>query len=79
MAVWSLRVGYVGLAVAIAGLVVSLAGGTPRILSSGSPSSSLRLWDFPERDGDLVRASGWSGPLGRRPGVDGVVDEHEPH
>jgi hypothetical protein len=35
MAVWSLRVGYVGLAVAIAGLIVLLSGGTPWILAVG--------------------------------------------
>jgi hypothetical protein len=35
MAVWSLRVGYLGLAVAIAGLIVSLSGGTSWILAVG--------------------------------------------
>jgi membrane protein YdbS with pleckstrin-like domain len=35
MAVWSLRVGYVGLAVAAAGLIVTLAGGTAWILAAG--------------------------------------------
>jgi hypothetical protein len=35
MAVWSLRVGYVGLAVAFAGLIVVLAGSTPWVLAVG--------------------------------------------
>jgi hypothetical protein len=35
MAVWSLRVGYVGLVVAIAGLIVLLSGSTPWILAVG--------------------------------------------
>jgi hypothetical protein len=35
VAVWALRVGYVGLAVAIAGLIVLLSGGTPWILAAG--------------------------------------------
>jgi hypothetical protein len=35
MSVWSLRVGYVGLAVAIAGLIVLLSGGTPWVLAAG--------------------------------------------
>jgi hypothetical protein len=35
MAVWSLRVGYVGLAVAVAGLIVLLAGSTPWVLAAG--------------------------------------------
>jgi hypothetical protein len=35
MAVWSLRVGYIGLAVAIAGLVVTLSGSTPWVLAVG--------------------------------------------
>jgi hypothetical protein len=35
MAVWALRVGYLGLAVAIAGLVVTLSGSTPWILAVG--------------------------------------------
>lgn len=35
MAVWSLRVGYVGLVVGGAGLIVTLAGGTPWILAVG--------------------------------------------
>ena len=34
-AVWSLRIGYVGLFVAIVGLIVTLAGGTPWILAAG--------------------------------------------
>ena len=35
MAVWSLRVGYVGLVVAAAGLIVTLTGGTAQILAAG--------------------------------------------
>jgi hypothetical protein len=35
MAVWSLRVGYLGLAIAIAGLIVLLSGGTPWLLATG--------------------------------------------
>ena len=35
MAVWSLRVGYIGLAVAIAGLVVLLSGSTSWVLAVG--------------------------------------------
>ncbi len=35
MAVWSLRVGYVGLVVAAAGLIVTLAGSTPWVLAVG--------------------------------------------
>jgi hypothetical protein len=35
MAVWSLRVGYVGLVIAAAGLVVLLAGSTPSVLAIG--------------------------------------------
>jgi hypothetical protein len=35
MAVWSLRVGYDGLAVAAVGLVVTLSGSTPWILTAG--------------------------------------------
>ena len=35
MAVWALRVGYVGLAVAIAGLIVMLFGSTPWVLAFG--------------------------------------------
>lgn len=35
MAVWSLRLGYVGLAVAIAGLVALAFGSTPWILTGG--------------------------------------------
>jgi hypothetical protein len=35
MAVWSLRVGYVGVGVAIAGLVVLVAGSTPWVLAAG--------------------------------------------
>lgn len=34
-AVWSLRVGYVGLAVAIVGLIATLSGSTPWILAVG--------------------------------------------
>ena len=36
MAVWSLRVGYVGLVVAIAGLIALLAGSTPWVLAVGA-------------------------------------------
>ena len=35
LAVWSLRVGYVGLAVAIAGLIVRSSGSTPWVLAVG--------------------------------------------
>jgi hypothetical protein len=35
LAVWALRVGFVGLAVAIAGVIVVLAGSTPWILAAG--------------------------------------------
>ena len=35
MAVWTLRVGYVGLAVAIAGLIVMSLGSTPWVLAVG--------------------------------------------
>jgi hypothetical protein len=35
MAVWALRVGYVGLAVAIAGLVAMSSGSTPWVLAAG--------------------------------------------
>ena len=35
MAVWALRAGYVGLAVAIAGLIVLLSGSTPWVLAVG--------------------------------------------
>jgi hypothetical protein len=35
IAVWALRVGYVGLAVAIAGLIVMLLGSTPWVLAVG--------------------------------------------
>jgi hypothetical protein len=35
MAVWSLRVGYVGLAVAVAGLALLLSGSTPWVLAAG--------------------------------------------
>ena len=35
MAVWALRVGYVGLAVAIAGLIVMVLGSTPWVLAAG--------------------------------------------
>jgi hypothetical protein len=35
MAVWALRVGYLGLAVAFAGLVVLAFGSTPWVLASG--------------------------------------------
>jgi hypothetical protein len=35
MAVWTLRVGYVGLAVAIAGLIVMSSGSTPWVLAVG--------------------------------------------
>ncbi len=36
MAVWALRVGYVGLAVAIAGLIVMSSGSTPWVLAVGA-------------------------------------------
>jgi len=35
MAVWALRAGYVGLAVALVGLIVMLAGSTPWVLAVG--------------------------------------------
>jgi len=35
MAVWALRVGYVGLAVAISGLFVKSSGSTPWVLAAG--------------------------------------------
>jgi hypothetical protein len=35
MAVWSLRVGYIGLAVCVPGLVVTLTGSTPWVLAVG--------------------------------------------
>jgi hypothetical protein len=35
VAVWSLRVGYIGLAVAFAGLIVTLSGSTPWVLAVG--------------------------------------------
>ena len=35
MAVWALRVGYVAVAVAIAGLIVMLSGSTPWVLAVG--------------------------------------------
>jgi len=35
MAVWALRVGYVGLAVALVGIVVLLSGSTPWVLAFG--------------------------------------------
>jgi hypothetical protein len=35
MAVWALRVGYLGLAVAIAGLIALAFGSTPRVFSTG--------------------------------------------
>ena len=35
MAVWSLRVGYIGLAVAVAGLIVMLSGSTSWVLAVG--------------------------------------------
>jgi hypothetical protein len=36
MAVWALRVGYVGLAVGIAGLIVLASGSTPWVLAVGA-------------------------------------------
>ena len=36
MAVWALRVGYVGLAVAVAGLIVMSSGSTPWVLAVGA-------------------------------------------
>lgn len=35
MAVWALRVGYLGLGVAVAGLVLILSGSTPLLLAAG--------------------------------------------
>jgi hypothetical protein len=35
MAVWALRVGYLGLAVALAGLIVKSSGSTPWVLAAG--------------------------------------------
>jgi len=35
MAVWSLRTGYIGLAVGVAGLIVTLSGSTPWVLAVG--------------------------------------------
>ncbi len=35
MAVWALRVGYLGLVVAITGLVLTLSGSTPWVLAAG--------------------------------------------
>jgi hypothetical protein len=35
MAIWALRVGYVGLAVAIAGLIAMASGSTPWVLAVG--------------------------------------------
>jgi hypothetical protein len=35
MAVWALRVGYLGLAVAIAGLILMSSGSTPWVLAAG--------------------------------------------
>jgi hypothetical protein len=35
MAVWTLRVGYLAIAVAIAGLIVTLSGSTPWVLAIG--------------------------------------------
>jgi hypothetical protein len=35
MAVWALRIGYIGLAVAIVGLIVTLSGSTPLVLAVG--------------------------------------------
>ncbi len=35
MAVWSLRVGYIGLAVCMAGLIVTLSGSTPWVRAVG--------------------------------------------
>jgi hypothetical protein len=36
MAVWALRVGYGGLAVAIAGLIMAVTGPTPWVLAAGA-------------------------------------------
>jgi O-antigen/teichoic acid export membrane protein len=36
MAVWSLRVGFVGLAVAVAGIIVMSSGSTPWVLAVGA-------------------------------------------
>jgi hypothetical protein len=35
LAVWALRVGYLGLGIAIAGLIVTLSGSTPWVLAVG--------------------------------------------
>ena len=35
MAVWALRIGYIGLTVAIVGLIVTLSGSTPWVLTVG--------------------------------------------
>jgi hypothetical protein len=35
MAVWALRVGYLALAVGLAGLIVTLSGSTPWVLAAG--------------------------------------------
>ena len=35
MAVWALRVGYVGLAIAVGGLIVMAAGSTPWVMAAG--------------------------------------------
>ena len=46
MAVWGLRVGYLGLAVATAGIIVMSSGSTPWVLAAG-----VLIW--------LVTATGW--------------------
>ena len=50
MAVWSLRVGYIGLTVAIAGLVVVLLGSTPWVVAVGMiiwlPAAAVTLVGF---------------------------------
>ena len=50
MAVWALRVGYLGLGVAIAGLIVWSAGSTPWVLAAGVfiwlPTAAVTLTGF---------------------------------
>ena len=53
-AVWALRVGYVGLAVAIAGLIVMSLGSTPWVLAAGvitwlAAAATTLTWFFRAR------------------------------